>query len=805
MSSLWRDLRYSLRGLRKAKGFAAVAVLTLAVGIGVNAAVFTITNAVLFKGFPFADSGRIVYLGSKNLRRVDSTWGPVSYPDLLDWREASKSFTGLAAALGGQQLLDDGTALPDVHLFTRITSNTFQLIGQKPILGRDFTPADEVQGAPQVTILNYGFWESRYGRDKSVIGRAVRMNGILTTIVGVMPQGFTFPLNVDFWVALGPRAETQKREARNLLVFGKLAEGSTLESARAEMQTISGNLQKEYPLTNQGFSPVVLTYNEFYVGPRVTAIFLAMLFAVAFVLLIACGNVANLLLARGLSRTREISIRLALGSSRWALVRQLLVESLLLSVAGGLLGWLIAYWGVRIFDSATAQYRPKWTVFTMDVRVVLYLAAITVATGILFGLAPALRLTKIDVNSTLKDGGHGTSAGGHSKRLSAVLVVSEMAIAIVLLAGAGLMIRSFLNIYRAALGVTTTNVLSIQVGLPQARYGKPSDQIAYFDRLLPRLAALPGVDSVALGAPPTGGSQPFPYELEGSPSDERHRPSLSVVVVSPDYFRVLRVGLLEGRAFTDEDGRTGPPVVIVNRQFAGNAWQGQDPIGKRLQLFDGGTAEPWVTVVGVVPNIVQNDVSPRQIDPLIYLPYRQKPAPIMNLLAKTMVPPAKLLNPFRQEALALDSAIPVTQMLTLDERLARNSWVYRVTGTLFVVFAVVALLLASVGLYAVMAHSVGQRTQEIGVRMAMGASAADVLRLVFQNGMRQVLIGLAIGLVVALGATRILKAALVQVSPADPVTFIFAAAVLIAAGILGCLLPARRAVRVDPVFALRHE
>ncbi len=807
MSSLWRDLRYALRSLGKSKGFTAVAILTLALGIGVNAAIFTLTNAVLFKGFPFDQNQRIYYLGSRNVNRPNFTYGPVSNPDFRDWRAQTKSFTGLAAALGGSQVLSDGVGAAEAHPFARMTSNSLQVIGQKPVLGRDFTPADEVRGAPQVAMLTYNLWQTRYGKDPSVIGRAIRLNGVATTIVGVMPRGLTFPFDLDFWVCLTPRAETDKREARQLLVFGRMADGATLQSARAELNTIASSLQKDYPATNQGFVPVVLTYNELYIGPRITLIFEAMLVAVAFVLLIACSNVANLLLARAAARSREVSIRVALGAGQWRVVRQLLVESLVLSIVGGIAGWLIAIGAIRIFAVATVPLgRPSWIDFSMDFRVFLYLACISLGTGLLFGIAPALQLSRVNVNATLKDGGRGASLGVQGKRLSGILVVTEVALAVVLLAGAGLMIRSFLNVYQASLGVNPANVLQMGLGVPQARYPQPSDQINFYDKLTARLVAMPGVDSVAIAsAPPSGGSQTLPYELEGAPSDAQRRPALSAVVISPDYFRVMDVGILQGRAFTEQDGVAGPPAVIVNQQFASKFWPGEDPLGKRLRLFTGETAGPWLTVVGIAPNIVQNDISPRQIDALIYLPYRQKPQNIVFILARTRVPPGTLISAFRRETQALDQDVPINGLMTLVERLNRNSWFYRVFGIIFVIFAGIALLLASVGLYALMAHSVSRRTQEIGVRMVVGASAGNILRLVFIQGMSQLAIGLVIGLVAALPATRLLRSALVQVSPADPGILAVASLILIAAAALGCWIPARRAVRVDPVFALRHE
>jgi predicted permease len=806
MFSLGQDLKFALRTMAKSRGFTAIAVLTLALGIGINATVFTLTNTVLLKGFPFDRNDRILYLGMRNTK-TNFPNGPLSYADLRDWRAQSKSLTGIAGASGMQANLADGAGLPETHPASQMTANSFQLIGQKPYAGRDFEAADEAPGAAPVAILTYSLWEQRYGKDLGVIGRSIRVNGVPTTVVGIMPQGFTFPFNLDLWIPLVPTAASEKREVRNMFAFGRLTDAATEQTARAEITTIAKNLESSYPLSNQGFVPVIRNYNEFYIGPAFTTMFVAMMVAVAFVLLISCANVANMLLARALGRTREISIRVAHGAGRWRVIRQLLVESLALTVAGGVFGWLIARWAVHLFDLSVIPFgKPRWMDFSMDGHVFAYLAAISAGTGLLFGLAPALQLSKLDVNSSLKEGGRGSSTGAHGRRLSRALVIAEMSLAVVLLAGAGLMIRSFLNVYRANLGVGTSNILTMRLALPQMKYPQGSDQIAFHDRLKTRLEALPGVESVAIANfLPTGGSSSFPYEFEGTPSDAQHRPTLSAVIIGPNYFRAVGVGILRGRAFTDVDGVSGPPVVIVNQRFAGQFLAGEDPIGKRLRIFDNGTAGPFLTIVGVAPNIVQNEISPSQIDPLIYIPYRQKPTADMAILAHTLVPPGTLGNAFRREIQAVDSDLPVYNLWTLQERLERNYWFTRTFAVLFLIFAGIALLLASVGLYALTAHSVGQRTQEIGVRMALGAGPSSILRLVFVTGVRQLAIGLAIGVVAGLAVTRVLRAVLVQVSPFDPVTFIAASLLLILATMLGCWIPARRAMRVDPMVALRYE
>jgi predicted permease len=778
----------------------------LALGIGVNVTVFTVTNAVLFKGFPLVDrNDRILYIAGQSACCV-------SYPDFEDWRAQAKSFEGMAVVHGIGVVHSDQSGIPERYDATEVSANTFRLVGQRPIIGRDFRESDERPGAAPVAILSYGFWERRYGKNPAIIGRTIWINGAPTSVIGVMAQGFSFPQKQDLWVPLVPTPSVQKREARNLwFVFGRLAAGVTIEGARAEMGTIGRRLASAYPLTNQGYLPVVRNFQEFFIGPNEMLIYGSMWVAVGFVLLIACANLANLMLARAMGRSREMSIRIALGAGRWQIIRQLLVESVILSGVGGFFGWWIAIWGVRAVE--LAERGPglwRWRILdhTMDYPVLAYLTAISIGAGLLFGLAPAVRLSKLDVNATVKDRGRGAIGGRRGKRLSVLLVIGEMALAVMLLAGAGVMIRSFLNVSTADLGANTANVLTALLELPDARYPSAEAKVSFYDHLKTRLEAIPGVESVAIANQlPTWGTGRRPYELAGAPPvDEPRRPVISAMVVSPTYFRTLRAVIRSGREFNDADGVSGAPVAIVNQRFANRYWPGEDPLGKRLRLFDGGTPEAWLTVVGVAPNIVQNDATRQEFDPLVYLPHQQKPAGGMWVIARARVPPGSLGTAMRREIQALDSDLPVwLGPFTLSERLAEVYWSRELYGVLFLIFAAIALLLASVGLYAVISHSVGQRTQEIGIRMAIGATARDILALVFRQGMLPLGMGLTIGLAASFAVNRVLQAELVRVSPADPVTVVVASAALIVSATLGCLVPARRAMRVDPVVALRHE
>ncbi len=801
------DVRLSFRTLQKSPGFAAVAVATLALGIGVNAAVFTVTKAALFTD--------TAHGARERSHRLPSACGGccVSYPDFLDWRAQAKSFTGMAIVHGVLRILSDPSGFPESYDTTEVSADTFKVVGQRPIIGRDFTPADEIPGAPPVAILNYSFWESRFGRDPAILGRTIRMNGAPTTVIGVMPRGFSFPQKQDLWVPLVPTPEVLRRDKRETwFVFGRMRDGVTIESARAEMETIGRRLGAAYPLTNQGRNllPHVDNFRGFFIQKTETPIYWTMWGAVGFVLLIACANLANLMLARALGRSREISVRIALGSGRWRITRQLLIESVLLSGLGAVLGWWIAKWGVRAYALADrGPGRSSWRIldYAMDYRVLGYLIAISIGTAFLFGLAPALRLSKLDIYATLKDGGHGATTGGRGKRLSSLLVIAEMALAVVLLAGAGVMLRSFLNLYNAELGVKTANILTLTVGPPPARYPDGAARISFYDRVKTRLEAIPGVESVAITrALPTNGAARLPYELAGAPeSDEQRRPTLGALAISPGYFQTLGASVLSGRDFTDQDGASALPVALVNQRFATDLWPGENPLGKRFRVFDGKTPGPWLTVVGLVSNIVQNY---NRLDggPLVYLPYRQRPAALdMEVIARTRVPPGSLATVFRHEMQTLDADLPIFGPLTLAERLEGNYWTSGLDGILFLIFAAIALLLASIGLYAVIAHSVSRRTQEIGIRMAIGASARDIRKLVFMQGMLPLAIGLVIGLAASFAVNRVLESALVRVSPSDPISLVVSSAVLICSAMLGCLIPARRAMRVDPLVALRHE
>jgi predicted permease len=815
IDQLRQDGRYAFRALLKTPSFSVVAVLMLGLGMGLNAAVFSVTNTVLFRGFPLVEGNdRLLYLSAE-------PGCCVSYPDFEDWRAQARTFQGMAIVHGIPKTFSDGSGSPETINTTEISAETFALTGQRPILGRDFRTSDEKSGAPAVVILRYGFWERRYGRDPAILGRSVRINGEPATVVGVMPRGFSFPQNADLWVPLVPTPEVRKRDNRGQwFVFGRLADGVTIDAARAEMTAIGRNLGTAYPLTNQGrhLVPRVQTFDEFFIGSNATVIYQAMVGAVGLVLVIACANLANLLLARGLASSREIRVRLALGAGRWRIVQQQLIESMMLASTGGVVGWWMAVAAVRVFslttngpslsDNIAGAWFDNTLDYTMDWRALLYLGAVTVATGLLFGLIPATRLSSLAIDTGLKDRARSVLGSPRARHLSNVLVVAEMALAIVLLAGAGVMVRSFLKIYRADLGFNNANMVTALFALPGGRYSRPTDQITFVDRLTAGLKASPEIGSVAVASGvPTGGSSFAAYELAGaSVADEQQRPIVSTSVISAEYFATLGLAALSGREFKDADVDSSPPVALVNQLFAKTHWPAQDALGQHLRLFNGRVPGPWLTVVGVVPDVVPKDHTRQQFEPSVYLPYPQQPKPNIWVLVRTRVDNERLGHSLRRVIESIDPELPIVIGPRRMSELLAESYQYRgTTGALFLSCAAIALVLASVGLYAVVAYSVSQRTQEIGVRIAIGATVGDIRDLVLRQGVRPIGMGLAFGIAASLGVNRILKSQLVQVSPSDPMTLMVAAAVLVVSAAIGCWIPARRAALVDPVVALRSE
>ncbi|HEY1909626.1 MAG TPA: ABC transporter permease [Vicinamibacterales bacterium] len=810
--NLLQDLRFAVRLLIKDRGFTFVAVLALALGIGVNATVFTFVNAVLIRGLPFDEPDRILSIGIRDGRDRDRG---LSYPDFQDWRDSTHTLSSLAVFNGATMNVSDEGQTPERYGGPYISANGFGLIGQRPLLGRDFLPEDDAPGAAAVVMLGHGIWSNRYGADPAVIGRTIKINGTPATVIGVMPEGFKFPLDADLWQPLAqmPNLLQQKRDAHTLQGFGRLAPGATLEQARAELANIAGRLAQDFPDTNKDIRPSVMTFNERYNGGQIKLVFLSLMGAVGFVLLIACANVANLLLGRSAARAREMSVRVSLGATRWRIVRQLLAESLLLSALGGLFGLALAAVGIRLFALATADVgKPYWIQFTMDARVLAFFAAVCLGTGVIFGLAPALHASKADLNEVLKDGGRGSSGGARARRWTSALIVVELALTLVLLAGAGFMMRSFVALYRLDLGIETTHLLTMSLSLPNQKYDTPEQRQAFFTRLDERLGGVAGLQSVTIAtAIPMSGGGTRQLRIEGRPEAAGVQPPIvTLLVIGPRYFDTLGARLARGRGFDAVDGSPGHQTAIVNQRFVAVHFGNEDPIGRTVTLMPDspGTltvATVSATIVGISPTIRQRFDTEADADPVVYLPLRAQPPLYASLIVRGQQDVANLTTSLREEVRRLDADLPLFDIHTMNEQLARQRWSFRIFGTMFGIFAVIALALSAVGLYAVTAYSVAQRTQEIGVRMALGAQASQVWWLILRRSFAQLAIGLGIGLAGALGVGKLLQSLLVQTGTRDPITLGSIAALLVVVSVAACVLPARRATRLDPIAALRYE
>jgi putative ABC transport system permease protein len=813
-----RDFRFALHLIAKDKWYSAVAVIALALGIGVNATVFTLVNAVLIRGLPFKDSGKLYMLGSLRASAPPgSGGGGISYADYQDLRGQQRSFVDLALFTQNSFNISDEHGMPEQARGALVTAETFRLLGQPAMLGRDFAPSDDRKGAELTVLLGYTLWKNRYGSDAGVIGRPIRVNGRPGTIIGVMPDKMKFPTNAEMWTPFVPSVEQEKRNNRFFSVFGRLKDGTSRAQAQAEVNGIAGGLAAQYPDTNKEYTRILVeTFNDRFNGGPIRAVFLSMMGAVGFVLLIACANVANLLLSRSAHRSREIAVRIALGATRWRVIRQLLVESVVLGFIGGALGFLLALVGIRLFDAAVADVgKPYWIAFTIDYVVLGFLAAICVLTGVLFGLAPALQVSKTNVNEVLKEGGRGNAGGRRARWLSSTMVVVELALTIVLLVGAGLMIRSFLKLYALDIGIDTRNLMTMRMQLQtDSKYNTPEQRRAFYEQLVPKLAAIPGVESVAIttSVPPQGsGSRGF--EIEGRPARKpgEDPPQIASVIISPEFFQTVGVAVRRGRAFTASDGLPGNENIIINERVATRFFASEDPIGHRIRFVSrdpppaGQPAPVWRTIVGVCPTMRHSQPQDGEPTAAVYLPHRQDPPGGAALLVRSHLEPGKIMTEVRRTVQSLDQDQPVFTIQTLDQILMQMQWPFRVFGSLFAIFAVIALSLSSVGLYAVMAYSVTQRTQEIGVRMALGADSRQVSWLILRRGLIQIVVGVSLGLVGAFFMSQAIGSVLVQITARDPATFAGITILLTLVAIAACLIPARRATRVDPLIALRAE
>jgi putative ABC transport system permease protein len=806
MDAFLNDIRYAIRNLIKRPGFTIIAAITLALGIGANTAIFSSVYALLLKPLPFPELDRVVavwdsYPG-KGVKRNE-----VAMANYLDWRAQTQSFEQLALYSWWSANLT-GVDPPERIQGMAVTANFFDALGVKPVMGRNFAEEENQPGKDTVAILTHKLWQRRFGGDPNILGKAVTLGGEFCTVVGVLPENFAYPVNAEVYspIPISPKS-AGNRQFHSYYVIGRLKHGVPVQSAQADIDNITARLEKQYPETNTGSRATVFPIVADTVRKYDTGLWVGMA-AVAFVLLIACANVANLMLARASGRQKEIALRAALGASRWRIIRQLLTESSIVALIGGALGILVAVWGIDALRSANpgdaAKFAPGWHQLGINVTVLIFTVVVSLLSGLLFGLAPALQVSKPDLNSTLKESSRQSSGRSHWLRSS--LVVLEVALSLVLLVGAGLFFRSFIALFKTDPGFNPDNVLTMSLILSPDKYKEEPPIAAFYADLVERVKAKPGVASAAVvNYLPLGSSNSSEtFLVEGAPTpapgDEnigRYR------VCTPDYFATMQIPILKGRAFTDQDKAGAQPVVIVNETLARTYWPNQDAIGKRIR-FDGPLDRvPWMEVVGVAKD-VRHELT-IEVTPEFYLPVAQDAWRSGVLVARTTVDPASLAGSMRQEVWAIDKDQPVFDVRTMQEVRSISVGLQKFNSLMIGIFAVVALLLASIGIYGVMSFAVTQRTQEIGIRMALGARAPDVLKLVVVNGMRLAVLGLAIGLIASFALTRFISTLLFGVAPTDPLTFSVVSLCLLAAAFLACYLPARRATKVDPLVALRYE
>ncbi|PYV24489.1 MAG: ABC transporter permease [Acidobacteria bacterium] len=816
MGTLLQDLRYGLRMLARNPGFTVVAVLTLALGIGANTAIFSVIDAVLLNRMPYLNADRLVMVWEQNPVRG---WfrNIVSAANFVDWRKLNPVFTGMAAVDEGAYDVS-GTGEPLEVRGEQVSADFFSVLGVQAALGRTFTPEEDQPGGARAAVLSNRLWKERYGADPALVGHEITINRSRFTVIGVLPPGFYFPPwgdKADLWIA-GLDLRRPERTWHEYVSIARLKPGVTIAQAQAEMDTIARGLEKRYP-EQKGWGVQLVNLHEQVVGDTRPAL-LVLLAAVGMVLLIACANLANLQLARAAAREKEIAVRAALGAERHRIVRQLLTESVLLAIIGGGLGLLLASWGVTLLVRLTPQDTPGLNQVGVNAGVLGFTLVLSIAAGIVFGLAPAFGASRVDPNQSLKEGSRGSTQGASSNRLRGLLVSAELALALVLLVGAGLLIRTFIALSQVDLGLEPHNVLTMRIALLGPKYQERSRQTEFFRQLLQKLGSLPGVTSAAVidggGLAPDGGNGDA-FMIVGRPvPPPSELPDAVFRVISPDYFRTMGIPLLRGRYFTEADNQEAPGAAIISEKLARNFWPGGEPIGSELTFPTLEVAVPGVAarrlkrfaIVGIVKAVKNRglEVEPEEE---VYVPYSQYPTfySPRTLVARTSVEPTLLVSAIRHEVTMLDNDQPISEIRTMDQVVAQAAAGHRFPMVLLGLFAALAMALAGVGIYGVTSYSVGRRAHEIGIRVALGARRAHVLRLVLSGSMRWVLAGLALGIAGSLGLTRLLRDLLYGVRPTDPLVLGAVSLLLSSVALVACYIPARRATKVDPMVALRYE
>jgi len=805
LEALLHDLRYAVRTLLKSPGFAAIAVVCIAIGIGANTAIFSVVNAMLIRPFPYADPDRLMAVHEVQPKN-DVNKGGLSNLDFRDLREQAASFSEIAAYTH-RSLTFSGEGEPERVEGASISWNLFQLLGIKPALGRLFRPDEDRAGAPAAVLLSHELWMRRFNGDPSVVGKAILVNAAAHTVVGVMPPGFRYPDNELAWTPLEPFVHDSSRSERSLAVLGRLKPGVSTEQARAEVKAFVERIAAQYPGSHTGWSGDVRPLREDYAGAKLHLILFSMLGAVICVLLIACSNVANLLLARATVRQREVAVRAAFGAGRLRLLRQFLTESGVIGLLGGLVGLAFAYWGIRWIEISIPADNPLpfWMKFTIDGTVLLYTFGISLLTGLLFGIAPAFQALKTDLHETLKEGGRGVGGSLRRNRLRSSLVVAQVALSLALLVSASLFVRSFLKIQADGGGLKTAHVMTMRIYLPAGRYEKDEDMSRRVEDVVRRLEALPDVEAVSASnnIPLSDGGGGGRIAVEGKSFPRGEEPDIFWAAVSPHFLQTIGLKPVRGRNFTAAEGTSRSHVALINQKLANQLWQDQDPVGRRFQLIDEQTVE-WISVIGVVPDFKSESIS-GYLRPSAFLPYPYQASRNTGLTIRTRSLPLGIVAGARRQIRASDPNLPVFNLYTLEEIRRQGLWEYRFLGGMFAVFGGIALFLAAIGVYGVLSYSVSQRVREIGVRVALGAQEWDVFGLVLRQGLILALFGIAFGLPLAFGASRVVARTLYDTSPNDPVSFGLISIALAATAALASYMPARRALDVDPLDALRGE
>ncbi|HEX8846861.1 MAG TPA: ABC transporter permease [Pyrinomonadaceae bacterium] len=803
---LLQDIRFGVRMLGKNPGVTLLAVFALALGIGANTATFSIVNAVMLRPLSVKDSANLVMLFETN-PQAGIARGLVSYFNFVDWKEQSSAFSDVAA-FSTQPFNLRSEAGPERISGARVSSDFFRLVGSSPALGRVFTADEDKPGNNRVVILSHNNWQRRFGSDPNIEGKTLVLDGVSYTVVGVMPPDFQFPeKKVDLWTPLAFDSRTDGSAVHNLNVVARLKPNVTIEQAQVEMDTLGRQLQEKNANGKTGWGVGVLSLSEYTVG-NIKPAFVILFAAVAFVLLIACANVVNLLLARAAARQKEIAIRSALGATPFRIIRQLFTESALLSLLGGALGLLLAFFGIKLLLASLpgSVSIPRADEITIDSQVLIFTIIVSLLAGVLCGLAPALRLSKPDLNGTLKEVVKGAAGGVSNRRIRNLLIVSEVALALLLLVSAGLMVKSFVRLQEVNPGFRPDNVLTMEVSLPKAKYAESYQMAAFYRQSLEQIAALPGVHSVGVIShlPLSGENANTLFTLDGQAAQSSDELYAGYRVTSSDYFSAMSIPLKSGRAFNERDTDQAQPVVIINETMARRYWPKEDPLGKRIKRGDLHSTRPWLTVVGVVGDVRHSAVN-QEPKPEMFLPYQQNPVPDMYFAVRTDANPKGIAPAARNAILSVDKDQPVSNVKSMGEVMTEANFGRRAMTVLLIIFAAVALALAIVGIYGVISYSVSQRQKEIGIRMSLGARQIDVLKLILRQGMIVVLIGVGIGLVLTVVSGSLLSSLLYGVSATDLVTLVGTSALLSLVALVACLIPARRAAKLDPMISLRCE